>query len=58
LGFNIDLKKPEKLENTLQQMKNLVKVNQILENISGFQQNISNKEIVSTKYSSLIRSSS
>jgi hypothetical protein len=39
-------------------MKNLVKVNQILENISGFQQNISNKEIVSTKYSSLIRSSS
>ena len=58
LGFNIDLKKPEKLETTLQQMKNLKKVNQILKNISDFQQNISNKEIVSTKYSSLIRSSS
>ncbi len=58
LGFNIDLKKPEKLETTLQQIKNLEKVNQILENISDFQQNISNKEIVSTKYSSLIRSSS
>tara|TARA_Y100000022_G_scaffold33837_1_gene27093 strand:- start:92 stop:1273 length:1182 start_codon:yes stop_codon:yes gene_type:complete len=56
LGFNIDLKKPEKLETTLQQMKNLKKVNQILKNISDFQQNISNKEIVSTKYSSLIRS--
>ena len=58
LGFNIDLKQPEKLETTLQQIKNLEKVNQILENISDFQQNISNKEIVSTKYSSLIRSSS
>ena len=58
LGFNIDLKKPEKLESTLQQMKNHEKVNQILKNISYFQQNISNKEIVSSKYISLIRSSS
>ena len=58
LGFNIDLKKPEELESTLQQMKNLEKVNQILENVSHFQQNISNKKIVSSKYIDLICSSS
>ena len=58
LGFNIDLKNPEELESTLQQMKNLEKVNQILENISHFQQNISNKKIVSSKYIDLICSSS
>ena len=49
LGFNIDLNNPEELESTLQQMKNLEKVNQILENVSHFQQNISNKKIVSSK---------
>ncbi len=58
LGFNIDLKNPEELESTLQQMKNLKKVNQILENVSHFQQNISNKKIVSSKYIDLICSSS
>ena len=58
LGFNIDLKNPEELESTLQQMKNLEKVNQILENVSHFQQNISNKKIVSSKYIDLICSSS
>ena len=58
LGFNIDLKNPEELERTLQQMKNLEKVNQILENVSHFQQNISNKKIVSSKYIDLICSSS
>ena len=58
LGFNIDLNNPEELESTLQQMKNLEKVNQILENVSHFQQNISNKKIVSSKYIDLIRSSS
>ena len=58
LGFNIDLNNPEELESTLQQMKNLEKVNQILENVSHFQQNISNKKIVSSKYIDLICSSS
>ena len=58
LGFNIDLNNPEELESTLQQMKNLEKVNQILENVSHFQQNISNKKIVSSKYIHLICSSS
>ena len=58
LGFNIDLNNPEELESTLQQMKNLENVNQILENVSHFQQNISNKKIVSSKYIDLIRSSS
>ena len=58
LGFNIDLKKPEKLESTIQQMKNIEKVNQILENVSQFQKNESNKEIVSSKYIRLISSSS
>ena len=58
LGFNIDLKNPEELESILQQMKNLEKVNQILENVSHFQQNISNKKIVSSKYIDLICSSS
>ena len=58
LGFNIDLKNPEELESTLQQMKNLEKVNQILENVNHFQQNISNKKIVSSKYIDLICSSS
>ena len=58
LGFNIDLNNPEELESTLQQMKNLEKVNQILENVSYFQQNISNKKIVSSKYIDLICSSS
>ena len=58
LGFNIDLNNPEELKSTLQQMKNLEKVNQILENVSHFQQNISNKKIVSSKYIDLICSSS
>ncbi len=58
LGFNIDLNNPEELESTLQQMKNLEKVNQILENVSHFQQNISNKKIVISKYIDLICSSS
>ena len=58
LGFNIDLNNPEELESTLQQMKNLEKVNQILENVNHFQQNISNKKIVSSKYIDLICSSS
>ena len=58
LGFNIDLNNPEELESTLQQMKNLEKVNQILENVSHFQQNISNKKIISSKYIDLICSSS
>ena len=58
LGFNIDLMKPGQLKNTIQQMKNIEKVNKILENVAQFQKNVSNKEIVSSKYINLISSSS
>ena len=58
LGFNIDLMKPGQLKNTIQLMKNIEKVNKILENVAQFQKNVSNKEIVSNKYINLISSSS
>ena len=58
LGFNIDLKKPDEFFLTLEEMQNPKKLNEILNNINKFQEVISNKEIVSKKYISLISTTS
>ncbi len=58
LGFNIDLKKPDEFFLTLEEMQNPKKLNEILHNINKFQEVVSNKEIVSKKYISLISTTS
>ena len=58
LGFNIDLKKPDEFFLTLEEMQNPKKLNKILNNINKFQEVVSNKEIVSKKYISLISTTS
>jgi len=58
LGFNIDLKKPDEFFLTLEEMQNPKKLNEILNNINKFQEVVSNKEIVSKKYISLISTTS
>jgi hypothetical protein len=58
LGFNIDVNTPEDVISKLEQMKKPEKVETILENIKNFQKNISNKEIVYKKYITLISTSS
>ena len=58
LGFNIDMNTPEDVISKLEQMKKPEKVETILENIKNFQKNISNKEIVYKKYITLISTSS
>jgi len=58
LGFNIDLKKPDEFFLTLEEMQNPKKLNEILNNVNKFQEVVSNKEIVSKKYISLISTTS
>ena len=58
IGFNIDLEKPDEFFLTLEEMQNPKKLNEILHNINKFQEVVSNKEIVSKKYISLISTTS
>jgi len=58
LGFNIDKNNPNTLKNFLDSLSSEEEINNIISNISKFQKNISNEEIVYKKYMSLISSSS
>ena len=58
LGFNIDKNNPNTLKNFMDALSSEDAIDNIISNISKFQKNISNKEIVYKKYMSLISSSS
>ena len=58
LGFNIDKNNPNTLKNFMDAVSSKDAIDNIISNISKFQKNISNKEIVYKKYMSLISSSS
>ena len=58
LGFNIDKNNPNTLKNFMDAVSSEDAIDNIISNISKFQKNISNKEIVYKKYMSLISSSS
>ena len=58
LGFNIDKNNPNTLKNFMDALSSEEEINNIISNISKFQKNISNEEIVYKKYMSLISSSS
>ena len=58
LGFNIDKNNPNTLKNFMDALSSEDVIDNIISNISKFQKNISNKEIVYKKYMSLISSSS
>ena len=58
LGFNIDKNNPNTLKNFMDALSSEDAINNIISNISKFQKNISNEEIVYKKYISLISSSS
>ena len=58
LGFNIDKNNPNTLINFMDALSSEDAINNVISNISKFQKNISNEEIVYKKYMSLISSSS
>ena len=58
LGFNIDKNNPNTLKNFMDALSSEDAINNVISNISKFQKNISNEEIVYKKYISLISSSS
>jgi len=58
LGFNIDKNNPNTLKNFMDALSSKDAINNVISNISKFQKNISNEEIVYKKYMSLISSSS
>ena len=58
LGFNIDKNNPNTLKNFMDALSSEDAINNVISNISKFQKNISNEEIVYKKYMSLISSSS
>ena len=58
LGFNIDKNNPNTLKNFMDALSSEDAIDNIISNISKFQKNISNEEIVYKKYMSLISSSS
>jgi len=58
LGINIDVNNPKSFLNKLQVLKGPEEIKKILDNISNFQKNISNKKIVCKKYLELISPSS
>lgn len=58
LGFNIDKNNPNTLKNFMDALSSEDAIDNVISNISKFQKNISNEEIVYKKYMSLISSSS
>ena len=58
LGFNIDKNNPNTLKNFMDALSSEDALDNVISNISKFQKNISNEEIVYKKYMSLISSSS
>ena len=58
LGFNIDKNNPNTLKNFMDALSSEDAIDNVISNISKFQKNISNEEIVYKKYISLISSSS
>ena len=58
LGFNIDKNNPNTLINFMDALSSEDAIDNVVSNISKFQKNISNEEIVYKKYMSLISSSS
>ena len=58
LGFNIDKNNPNTLKNFMDALSSEDAIDNVISNISKFQKNISNEEIVYKKYMSLIGSSS
>ena len=58
LGFNIDKSNPNTLKNFMDALSSEDAIDNIISNISKFQKNISNEEIVYKKYMSLISTSS
>lgn len=58
LGFNIDKNNPNTLKNFMDALSSEDVIDNVISNISKFQKNISNEEIVYKKYMSLISSSS
>ena len=58
LGFNIDKNNPNTLKNFMDALSSKDAIDNVISNISKFQKNISNEEIVYKKYMSLISSSS
>ena len=58
LGFNIDKNNPNTLNNFMDALSSEDAIDNVISNISKFQKNISNEEIVYKKYMSLISSSS
>jgi len=58
LGFNIDKNNPNTLKNFIDALSSEDVIDNVISNISKFQKNISNEEIVYKKYMSLISSSS
>ena len=58
LGFNIDKNNPNTLKNFMDALSSEDAIGNVISNISKFQKNISNEEIVYKKYMSLISSSS
>jgi len=58
LGFNIDKNNPNTLKNFMDALSSEDAIDNVISNISNFQKNISNEEIVYKKYMSLISSSS
>ena len=58
LGFNIDKNNPNTLINFMDALSSEDAIDNVISNISKFQKNISNEEIVYKKYMSLISSSS
>ena len=58
LGFNIDKNNPNTLKNFMDALSSEDALDNVISNISKFQKNISNEEIVYKKYMSLIGSSS
>lgn len=58
LGFNIDKNNPNTLKNFMDALSSEAAIDNVISNISKFQKNISNEEIVYKKYMSLISSSS